>query len=247
MKETINSEFKNKYRIASLRVDMAAEAVSDNELEYMKNLSNNLDVGLTVKIGGCDAVTDIYYAKKYGATAIISPMIESDYALKKFVDACIKVYSNELKNINLFINIETATAYNNLDLILKSAYIQYITGIVLGRDDMAISSNIELKNINSDKMLIITKNIAEKVFNNQKKFIVGGGIRPDSIFFLKQIPISQISFYETRRIVFEAGALQSKNARDGIKKALEFEIKCLNTISEFNNQDRIKDLKFYLK
>ena len=218
---------KNRFNATSLRIDLAAEIYTNNDLDNLCSYANNNDLTITIKIGGCDSASEIYLAKKYCAKSIIAPMIESSYALKKFVYACKKIYSDtELQNINLYPNIETITAYNNIDKILSIPEIQYINGIVLGRDDMAGSMN--LKNINSEKMLEIAKTLSEKAKEYNIDFIVGGGIRPNAVEFLKNL--SDIKHYETRMIVFDGNNI-SNNA---IIKAIEFEI-------EFLKNKQIKD------
>lgn len=248
--EALLNELKG-YGAIGLRADMSSEICTKEELLCFKGLSLRAGFNLTVKVGGCDAITDIYFAKQSGAQNLIAPMCETFYSVEKFVNACKYVYQN-LSDVNLYINIETVVSYNNLDSILSSPYMNFIKGIVVGRDDMAQSFNIPLEEINSDKMLKIVSEISHKVDFAGKEFIVGGGIRPQSVSFLSEIQKIYLTKYETRRIIFDGSGILNKNSHDGIKKALEFETMWLkyrndNILSDLpNTEKRIKELNLSL-
>ncbi len=250
IKELIK-ELKEQYGVVALRADMASEVTTFAQLKELKLLSTDIGLNFTIKVGGCDALTDIYIAKEAGATSLIAPMIETEYSLKKFVDACKSVYDDSLKVINLYINIETITAYNNLENILSCSDMDYIKGIILGRDDMTKSFGMFLNNINSESMLNIVKIVSKKVAEHKKDFVVGGGIRPQTTAFLKSVKDEYLSNYETRRIVFDSDAILNTNSETGIKKAVEFEIMWLkyckkkNYINNFYAQKRIEELSVY--
>lgn len=229
---------KNNYNTISIRIDLAAEVYCQKDIEALCELAKNNNLSVTIKIGGCDSSSQIFEAKKYNAESIISPMIETPYSLKKFVNNCRKIFSdNEINNVNLYPNIETITSYNNINEILSVPEIKYIKGIVLGRDDMAAS--MELSEINSDKMLEIAKNLSYTANEHNIDFIIGGAIRPNAVEFLKKIP--KIKRYETRMIVFDGNFISS----EGITKAIEFEIEWLKTkqIKNDFDFDRIDKLK----
>lgn len=250
IKELIK-ELKEQYGVVALRADMASEVTTFAQLKELKQLSSDIGLNFTVKVGGCDALTDIYIAKEAGATSLIAPMIETEYSLQKFLDACKSVYGESLKDVNLYINIETITAYNNLEKILSCSAMDYVRGIVLGRDDMAKSFGMFLDNINSESMLNIVKIVSKKVAEHKKDFIVGGGIRSQTTAFLKSVKDEYLSNYETRRIVFYSDSILSPNSEEGLQRAVEFEImwlkycKKMNYISNFYAQKRIEELSVY--
>ena len=190
----ILTDLKN-YGIIGIRTDMASEVVSEQEFIIFKQFCNESDLKYIIKIGGCDALTDIYRAKEAGADSVICPMVETEYALQKFVDNCKRIYNN-IDQVNLLINIETINAYNNLDSILSSESMKTVKGIVLGRDDMTKSLNTD--NINSDEIFNIAADIANKAKEYSKTFTIGGGIRPQSTEFLKDFSGQYITNYETR-------------------------------------------------
>ena len=220
----ILTELKQNYGIIALRTDMASEAVCDEEFVLFKNFCRNFNLQYTIKIGGCDALTDIYKANNAGADCIIAPMIETKYALQKFISNCRQVY-NDLQQVNLLINIETATAYRNIDSICECEDMKYIKGLVLGRDDMAKS--LSDGDVNSDKISDIAFDIAQKANIYGKSFTVGGGVRPQCIDFLKRFDGYGYINCETRRVVFPSVITNS----EVLQKALQFEIKWLEYLN----------------
>ncbi len=178
----ILKELKENYMVCGIRTDMASEIVPEQEFVTFKRLSEEFGLKYNIKIGGCDSLTDISSAKNAGADSIICPMIETEYAVQKFLNHCKQVYKN-LDQVNLFINIETINAYNNLDSILASENMKSITGIVLGRDDIAASLSLNQDDVNSEQIFNIASDISNKAGEYDKTFTIGGGIRPQAIHF----------------------------------------------------------------
>ncbi len=211
----------------------------------LKNFSQASDLGFNLKIGGCDALKDIYDSEILCVKSITAPMIESEYALNKFVKAVKKVYTDNLPEC--LINIESITGFNNLETIVKSDNSNSISGIILGRTDMAGSLGFDKNFVNDDKILNIALKIHDICNKNGKKFIIGGGITLESVEFLKQFTNCG---FETRKIVFEKIPQSIENA---IKKSFEFELLWIEYKKEFykklaNRDDlRAKCLSNYLK
>lgn len=226
--ENILKDLVENFGAIGLRADLASANISIEELKELRYLSHKLGVELTLKIGGCDATNDIYIAKEIGVNSIIAPMIETPYALTKFIKNCQKIYSNdELEKVKLYPNIETITAYKNFADIISSQDAQYITGIVLGRDDMVGSMNLTREEVNSDKILWIARNLQEETFQRNKEFVLGGEIRPKAISFINNLNSNMISRCETRMLVFDGKTFTNNNIEEKISKALEFEISWL--------------------
>ena len=203
-------ELKQNYGVVGLRTDMSSEVISEQEFDIFKKLSEEVGLKYAIKVGGCDALTDIYHANKAGADSIICPMIESKYALQKFIDNC-KLFYENLNQINLFLVIESSNAYNNLDSILTSQDIKFINGIVLGRNDMVKSLSLNTDDINSDEIFNICINVANSARKHNKIFVLGGGIRPNASMFLKKLSENYLINYETRRIIFDSNTLNKTN------------------------------------
>ena len=243
--KNILDDLIQNYNAIALRADLASGTVALEELEELSSLAKENNISLTVKIGGCDATNDIFQLKNICANSIIIPMVETPYALKKFITNCKKIYSeDEIMSLNLYPNIETITAYNNFDEIFAVDEAKYIKGIVLGRDDMAGSMGLTREDINSDRILEIAKNLQNKIYALGKEFILGGEIRPKAISFINKLdcPLSRC---ETRMIVFSGENFIDNALEDKILKALEFEILWLENKKNKTQYDisRIEKLK----
>ena len=244
-------DLKDTYSIQSLKAEFEAEGATFDEVLLLKKYAEFVGLGLTLKIGGCEAIRDIIDAKKIGVSSIVAPMVESSYALTKFVTAVKSVYS-EINMPKLFINIETITAVNNFDEIIAADCFKYIDGVVVGRTDLL--GSMELSSSDSDINLIfdIANDIAKKIQNLGKKIVIGGNIASNSVEFLKDL--YYLSSFETRKVVFCGSLLKEPNLGEAISKAIEFEILWLEnkvSISEESSDIDIKRLKLlkgrYLK
>lgn len=238
------TNLKNNYWVKGLKIEFEAEGASFEEAVFLKELSKKNQLDLTIKIGGCEALRDIFDSIKLGAKTIIAPMIETPYALSKFVKSASNIIT---ENSKLYINIETVTGVENFDKIILSENFQQINGIVLGRSDLALSMGLSKQDVNSDKIFEIAKYISLKMKTYNKDFVIGGGICNKSCDFLREIPY--LTNFETRKIIFDNDILNSDIAIEGIKKAIEFEIDWLKFkeekfgIKNKNDIKRIEDLK----
>ena len=131
---------------------------------------------LTIKIGGCEAIRDLIECKQLGVDRIVAPMIETDYSLTKFIGAIDHVYSsNDISDTTFYMNLETITAYNNINEITKVMKNSNVAGYVFGRADFCGSLGLGRDDINSQKVLDYAKS-AEHSKQNDLEFVVGGSI-----------------------------------------------------------------------
>ena len=124
-------------------------------------------------------------------------MVETEYALRKFIDS-----ANEPKSSLLFFNIETISAVKNLSKILKSKSFKFLDGVVLGRSDLTGSLNKSKQHVNSKEIFKIVES-SFKLIKKKKKLIVkmGGQLRPNQKNLLEvYIKKKLLDFIETRNI-----------------------------------------------
>ena len=77
---------KKKFSIQGIKAEFEAEGSNQFDIYKLRSLTNKLDIKLYIKIGGVEAVNDIYFCVEVGADGIIAPMVESKFAIKKFLD-----------------------------------------------------------------------------------------------------------------------------------------------------------------
>ena len=215
------------------KAEFEAEGTRRNELTELAILTAKADLELTIKIGGCEAVSDLQDAKIYGASNIVAPMVESDYALKKYIEATNRVFTKqELSEINLLYNLETIHAFNERQSILNMTNCGHIDGIVFGRVDYCYSKNEDRNSINSEKTTRDILTIAELAKENDLILTVGGGINEDSVEYLQKLREIRLDRFESRKIVFDSRILNEQNINEALSLAFEFELLWLENKSD---------------
>ena len=178
-------------------------------------------VGLTVKLGGCEALTDLRMMKMMGVNSIMAPMIESKFALEKFLDMTAGEYGEEeLQDVDLLINIETEDGHQKFAKIMEAENLAALKGIVLGRTDL--TKALKAKDVNSPELLAIARDLFQQAKQKSLICIVGGGITPKSIPFLTDLD-DVLDGFETRKVVFSNYSQAKRDMEAGIKLALKFE------------------------
>ena len=102
---SILRELKEKYNAIGIRGEFEAEGSRINELMLLSRLGALSSLKLFIKVGGCEAISDIRKAEELGAYGILAPMIESGFAVKKFKEAIRKVYGSGY-NVRNFENVQ---------------------------------------------------------------------------------------------------------------------------------------------
>lgn len=234
-KKMVNTliDLRENHHVVGIKAEFEAEGTRLEEALRLKEVVTKAGLELTIKIGGCEAIKDMYDARTIGVSAIVAPMIETPYALKKYVQATKFVFpEEERKDIKFLINIETITGFANLKEMIVSPAFSEINGIVLGRVDMTGSMGLTREDINCDKIFEIAKSMSTSMMQVNKDMVIGGGVSAHSLPFFKELPY--LSRFETRKIIFNASkALNDPHADKGILKAVGFELMWLKNKREF--------------
>lgn len=222
-----------KHGAKAYKASFEDEGASSEDISRAMIVTERADLDLDIKIGGCEAIADIRQAKILGAKAIVGPMIESPYAMKKFISAIESVYNEEeLENLELGVNIETITGAENIESILSVPKVdKMIKRIALGRSDFTNSMDLPKSEINSDKVFEHVQKVLSVAKSHNIETAMGGGIDINAIPFIKKLG-SLLDYYETRYIIFKNDKNQSeKEMAAGMMKAQEFEANYLKDIS----------------
>ena len=218
-------KLRGEYSVHGLKTEFEAEGARLEEVLRLKELCAKADLALTLKIGGCEAVSDMHTAQSVGVDAIVAPMIESAFALKKFVDVAKSVYTAcELESLELRVNVESLTGAKNFDEMLGTSQFDRLSGIVIGRKDLALS--MESDNVDDDRVIDCCREIFTKARCQKPKMqcSMGGMITPRVLPLLKEFT-SMVSFFETRKVIYQIpeGGITPK-MMEGVKKGYEFEM-----------------------
>lgn len=228
-------DLKENHNVVGVKAEFEAEGTRLEEAMRLKEVVTKADLDLTIKIGGCEALRDMYDARSIGVNRIVAPMIESPYALKKFLAATKMAFLvEERKEVALLINIETIDAYNNFDRILALENINDLAGIVLGRVDMTGSLGLTRADIHSPRIFEIAKDLLTKAKRHGLECVIGGGVAADlSLPFFRNLPAGVLDKYETRKIIFKCPEALAEGADKGILKAVGFELMWLKNKRAF--------------
>ena len=203
--------------IFGIKQSFEDEGVLLDDVMTMRRITELTNLKLNVKIGGCEALTDIHNCKSIGVDAIVAPMIETEFALQKFIESI-----TTLKNIDFYINIESKTGYENLSKILSSPSSKLLKGIVIGRSDLTKSYGYDKSYVDSEFIYDIVFNAMKMAKSYGLKTLMGGNISSNSIDFIKKLNNNNlIDYIETRNVIIKLKNINT--LEDDIKSAILFE------------------------
>ena len=223
---SILKNLKSSFGVVSVKAEFEAEGTRVDELLRLVEISRSSNLDLTVKIGGCEAIRDLFEAKQIGVQYVVAPMVESAYAASKFVQAKNLVFNEqEQQDIQFLINIETELAFNNLDSILEVINKDGgLNGVVFGRVDYVGSKNLPRKDVDSSQVLDDVRHVAQKTKNLGLDLVLGGGISTDALGFVKKVSEIHLNRFETRKVVFSQESLNNPDVGTGLLMAVKFEL-----------------------
>lgn len=220
----ILQDLKENYHVIGVKAEFEAEGTRIEEAMRLKEVSLKAGLGLTMKIGGCEAIKDMFEAASLGVVHVVAPMVETAYALKKYLGAIDIAFSAEdQEDVDFLINLETITALQNFDEMLKLPEIRKLKGIVIGRVDLVGSMGLHRDAINDQQVLDLALAAATKAKAAGLEVVVGGGVSVHSLPFFRSFPEGHLDRFETRKVVFGCpGALG--NPERAFLRAVEFEL-----------------------
>lgn len=236
---------REEFGYVAAKAEFEAEGTRIEELLRLVELARRADLNLGLKIGGCEALHDLMQSKLIGADYIIAPMVETSYALKKFIDAKNRLYSEEERSDTKFLfNLETISAFNSLNEIVETAAVPGgADGVVFGRVDFSFSNGWTEHVCNSPEVTKYCIEAAEACKNSNLEFVVGGGVGMDAIPALQTISETHLSRFETRKIIFSSESLNLSRIHEGLKEAVRFETLWLMNKRDYYGAIQSEDAK----
>ena len=212
---------------SGIKISFEDEGALLNEIITMRYLTAKAGVDLSIKIGGCEAKRDIVDCMHIECDAIVAPMVESEFSLKKYLKSLKDYKYNKAKGFNL----ETIETYKNLSQ-LESLFNE-LDFVTFGRVDFVSSLNKNRDFVDTDEMYEMVSNVFKHVRKYHAKCYLGGAISISSKNFINNLINEELlDKFETRYIIYDTKQINMDNFNQLINLANEFEVEWLKYIHE---------------
>lgn len=201
----------------SLKGEFEAEGLSREDVAVEVIYARRRGVDYLVKIGGCEAKSDIDYLRRLGVTSVVAPMIESGFAMRKYMEML-----PERGFDHVGVTVETFHAVDRIEELLDAG--TRLTNVTVGRSDLTASFGGS--SVDSEETLSRVRRVAEAVRARGLEMTMGGGINVRTRDALRADPelAGLIACVETRKAVMRT----DRFLVDGVlESAIDLELELL--------------------
>tara|TARA_R110002012_G_scaffold308252_1_gene514374 strand:+ start:765 stop:1562 length:798 start_codon:yes stop_codon:yes gene_type:complete len=228
--------------VIGIKTSFEDEGTTFEEVMRLKEICNQANTKLTLKIGGPEDKRSMVDATTIGVKGMVAPMVESAFGLQKFIKAVNTVLTEDvISALNLYVNIETISGIKDIDAIVATDEFKQLHGVTIGRVDLVGSLGKDRSYANSDFIYKSAKTVFSKVKDAGLKACLGGAINVESKDFISKLySEGLLDKFETRYVVFDP-SISLKDLSRSLAKAQVFEyewLKCKreNYLSQANKE-----------
>lgn len=214
---------RDDYGVVAVKAEFEAEGTRPDEFHRLLEIAQRADLKVALKIGGCEAVSDLLATKVYGIDYVIAPMVETRYALSKFIEAKNKTHGPGEERTEFLFNLETETTLHNLEDMVSLAE-GNVAGIVFGRVDFTLSRGMSRGAVNDGSITDAVLKVARACCAADLELVVGGSVSVEAIPALRACRDIRLDRFETRKVIFDGSAATAPNLDAGIANAVDFEL-----------------------
>jgi len=215
--KNILEDGKNKFGFVGLKGELEAEGLNQIEVAREAIIAARNGLDYLIKIGGAEAKSNLQYLIDIGVNSVVAPMIESSFAMKKYMEMLPEgVFSH------VGVTIETITAIENIEQILQAG--TKLTEVTIGRTDLTASYHGV--DVESERTISMVRRVAKLAKARGLHVTMGGSISKRTVETLtKDFELAElIDLIETRKVVMNAKKFVIHGA---LEKSLEFELAIL--------------------
>jgi len=209
-----------------IKISFEDEGALFNEVVSMRKLTADVGIGLSIKIGGCEAKRDIVDCMDLDCDTIVAPMIESEFSLRKFLKSLDFYKCDKKKGFNL----ETIAAYHNLEEL--SSVFNKVDFVTVGRVDFVSSMNKDRSFVDTEEIYEKVKKVFEAAREKNTLCYLGGAVSIQSKEFIgRLIDEGLIDKFETRYIIYDVHQIDFTTFEKLLYLGNVFEVEWLKYIS----------------
>lgn len=232
---------KESFGVFEIKAEFEAEGSRMEEMMRLKDVTSRVNLPIILKVGGVEAVTDMYNGLVIGVHGLIAPMAETAFALSKFINLIQTMLPKDnAEDIEFAFNMETITGYNNLDGMLALENLGILSGMTIGRVDLTGSMGTGRGGVDSETVYEICRSAFKRAKAAGLSTGLGGAISTSSIPFIKRLNEEHlIDKFETRKVVFRPESIEL--GEKAILKAVEFELLWLKSKRRYYSGIKAED------
>lgn len=221
-------DFVLKFAFCGLKGGTETEDMDHDEIRLLYMLGKDI-IPVGIKIGGPEARTDIRQCTQIGVDGLSAPMIESEYALRNFVNTLKNLLTPvQYSKVKKAINMETITGYRNLLEIADSKSFKEIDSVTAARSDLSGSMDMSP---DDPEVMRVTGQIVKLSHERGKRTSVGGTITNKNFYkIIEEINPDQIN---SRHIAVDLNRVKSENLTEVPDAMLTFEMELYDWLAEF--------------